>query len=122
MLILRQLDEMGTQQRPAAQIEGARRLFLDYLLRALFPLALIHEAQVYERWFDRLRGVDVLGGLSAQRREGRPQRLVPPHDLRQSLFQRRHVKSPRQPDDVRHVIERAARLETVDKPEPLLRE
>ncbi|GAB2645357.1 hypothetical protein GCM10027088_22820 [Nocardia goodfellowii] len=70
----------------------------------------------------RLQQHHLLGEIgvgSVDRREDRPQHLVPRHHVLQRRTQRIHVDGAAHPYDERHVVIRAA-LEPVQKPDALL--
>src|SRR5829696_8115239 len=65
--------------------------------------------------------MDHLHRLSRYFPERRAQHLVSLHDLGKRRFQRRHVQHPTQPHRVQHVVDRTARSQLLDEPQPLLR-
>ena len=65
---------------------------------------------------------DRLVGLAAMARERRAQRLVPPHHLAEGLTQHVHVERPGELDGRRDVVSRAAGVQLIQEPEPLLGE
>ncbi len=120
---VRQPQQHAAQQRTAGEIERAAGLFAGQ-----------GESRRLARGLRQPRQVDhaagrrgpAAGSPAPARRlrsgEDRAQRLVAAHDLAEAARQHRGSQRPFDAQRHRHVVERAARLELVDEPEPLLGE
>jgi hypothetical protein len=66
--------------------------------------------------------LDHLMRLTFDRGERRSKRLVPGNERLESPLEGGCIQRPLEPDDVRDVVGRARAFETIEKPEPRLRE
>ncbi len=119
-----QAQQADPQQRPARQVEGAARL----LPREALGLGSLPRS-CQRREIDRrhpqrrpLRRRDHLHRLARDDAERGAQRLVAADRRDERRGQRRRPQVPTQPQHRREVVDRVARRQLIEEPEPLLRE
>ncbi len=117
-----QAQQADAQQRPGGQVERPQHVFGGQAAGVLHPLCLGQTRQVHHRQFLRGRRVDDLGGLARLGGKGGAQRLMAANDLRDGALQRGHVQRSVHDERGGHVVLRAARLQLVEEPQPLLGE
>jgi hypothetical protein len=122
VLLRRKPEQLGVEERPGRQVEGAPRLGRGAALQLRLPLRLGEPAQVAARQFQRAPGEHHLHRLPLLHLEHGAQHLVPPHDLAQGAVQRVRVQRPLQQEHGGDVVERVPRVHLVHEPEALLGE
>ena len=122
MVALAQPHQRGAQQRTSCEIEWAPRLLGGQALRFRLCLGFGAGPEVGDRQRDRQRRRNHLHRLPGDHLERRPQRFMPRHHLVQAAGQHRHIQRAAIADGIVVVVERVARQELVEKPQPLLRE
>ena len=122
VVVAREAEEQGPEDRPARQVEGAGSLRVRGPRRRGLALRGGKGAQV--RQGDRERGGPGhrLHRVAVHQREDGAQRLVPVDQGLQAPPQRPGVERAAQAQRVRHVVGGAAGIELVEEPEPPLGE
>jgi hypothetical protein len=116
-----QPQQARAQQRAPRQVEGPARLLARQAQRLGLTLRERQVPQVLHGQPAGRRRVDDLHRPALARLEGGAQRLVAAHQRAEGALQRGGVHLALQPQGVRDVVERAARLVLVQEPQPLLR-
>ena len=118
-------EQRGPEHRPALEIERPRGLGSRQAprRRLAHPLRQARQVDHRQREVRRIRRrPDHLAGIVPVGGEHRPQHLVATHHLSQARRQGGHLQRALEAHRDRQVVERAARLQPVDEPEPLLGE
>ncbi len=114
-------QQQAPEERTVCQVEGPLVRGGQLALRFLFGRLVsgqVHEGKQEGRgWVDELDGRPVRA-----RAEVGAQRLVAAHQLREASLEEGDVQVSLQPDQERHVVRGAPRLELVQEPQALLRE
>src|SRR5262245_17695886 len=121
MISLPQLQQFQPHHRPSSQIKG---LLSFSPQRRQYPLPLLplpHSAHIFHPRLNPQAILDDLRRLSLHHLKVRTQTLVPLHYRVDRLFQRLQIQFSSQSQRSRHVVFRAATLQLVDEPQPLLR-
>src|SRR5262245_34479416 len=119
---LAQLAELGAQERAPREVERLSRLAARPAPAFHPPLASSRTTEIDNLHRKRRLLADALMWLTPLRREGRPQRLVAPHDFEKAPHERIHMERPLHAHRYRDVVGGAALHELVEDPEPLLGE
>src|SRR5579864_3627139 len=122
MLLFLQLQQRRPHHRPSPQIKGLGRFRFHSSTQLFFLLySIFYIPQIHFLHPELPRRYDLLHCHSLSLRKPRPQHLMPPHYLLQTLPQRFSVQLPHHPQPQRNVVRRTPRLQLIDKPQPLLR-
>ncbi len=122
MLVGGKPQQGGAEERPTTEVERMGR-FARGEAPGLHPLALGRERRQIDDREPQVRlGLDPLHGQTVGEGEGGPQRRVPARHLTEAPAERRDVEAALQVNDGRDGVERAAGLQLIEKPQPLLGE
>ena len=120
MVFRPQPQQLRPHQRPALQIERLACLLGGKPLR--FPLALLVRTEVHNRHGQlQFAGHHLYRGAVLPG-ESRAQNFVPPHNLIKTALQRFSIQLSLNSQRPRDEVRGAARLQLLQKPQPLLRE
>ncbi len=122
VLVPREAEEEGAQERLARQVEGAARLLPREPRHGRLALRLRERGQVGGGERDAARGEHPLHGAPPDRGEDGPQRLVPLRERVQRPPQGAHLQPPAHPEAEQLVVRGAPGVQHVHHPEPLLGE
>jgi len=122
VVVLRESDQMGTNERRAGQVERRKRRLGDEPLRLLLAVGGRDQRRV-QRLQRHVNGlVDDLCRLPVHLEEARPQALVPVDHCIEGEREGVDVQRSLEPEGQRDVVRATSRLQAVEEPEPLLRE
>jgi hypothetical protein len=122
VVALRQPQQHAAQQQTLLEVERAARLLTDQGRHQCIAPAFRQPGQIDYAQRKGFRRPDHLNRCVILDREDRAERLVAAHDLTDAESQRPCIQRPFDAQRRRDVVERAARFELIDEPEPLLRE
>ncbi len=120
MLLLRQPQQGGAEERPGFQVEGAAGVLGHAALQLRRALPGGEAGQVFPREVEGAPGEHHLHRLLVLHREDGAQHLVPEDDLPQAPGQRVRVERPLQAERGGNVVEGVPGLHPVHEPEALL--
>jgi hypothetical protein len=120
MLILSQTQQFDSQQRAFGQGERLSRVLRSQAHGFRLSPHLRHVGQIDDRDIYRLMGDNGLSRLTASCQESCPQSLMPSHDIIQALLKGSDIERTGNLYDGGNIIDRTARLELIQEPQPLL--
>src|SRR5439155_2481092 len=115
-----QAQKRGAYHQIAGQVEGLLRLGLDHSAHFPFPFGSGQMAQIHFGQIQLCRRRDDLDRLPFDCSKGGAQRFVAPDNFFETLLQRQHIKPAFEVQAFGNVINRAARSQLIEEPEPLL--
>jgi hypothetical protein len=126
MIIVRQAQRQRPHERRLIESERLTHVSFGDAERRRFAFIDRERPQIAHRdaqWMrlQRARRLDDQRRLPVAGDNPHPQRFLATRHQVQRPLQRRHIETPAQPHHLRDVVERAPRLQLVEKPEPLLR-
>ena len=122
VVVVAEDDETRAEKRAGGEVEGRGDLGGEGFARFGLARGRRDAAKVGYGQRERRGRVGRLHGRAVMEREARPQGLVAPQDLADSALERRNVEAAFDADRIGFVVRAEARLQLVEKPEPLLRE
>jgi hypothetical protein len=117
-----EVQQPGSDQRPFCEVEGLLRFLGCEPPGFRLSLSPTRAADSYERERERRGGVDYLYWLIVHDSEGRAQSFVAANYLVKAPLKHRHVERAFQAHGPCDIVKRAAGIQAVKEPQPLLRE